>query len=1168
MRLKHITISGFKTFADRTELDLTGDLTAIVGPNGCGKSNIVDAILWCLGEPNSKSLRAQSSQEIIFNGSARRKSLSRAEVSLFFDNEEGVLPIDSSQVQVVRRIDRSGESEYKINTRHCRLKDVLELFADSGIGRAGYSIVGQKEIDAALTASAEDRRAWIDEAAGVQRYRAKRNESLRRLAVSTENVVRLEDLLREIVSQREPLWIEAEEAKRYRAIAEALRETEIGSLTHEVARDTKQLSQIEARRIEIQRATEQCERERAQADQEAANLQALVLQAEAELALRRDETARAAVARERALAEERMLAQRLTDLKRLEDSLTVESSAGDTRLEQLRLDRENALAALDDAQARTEEARIGLVGPGQEASRLKEQLAQAEASLLEARQAAASYVREQAEHSLRLSRLRALERETQGARSSVAELQSAISEAQKELDGRQETLRAMDKLVFEATATRSQAQKNLHESAARHRALLAQHAVLEGSARGLAATIELNEGMPHGARAVLDLVRQGRLKARYKTVSSSIEVSTDLATAIESALGSASSDLIVETEEDAKQAIEILKRERLGRATFQPISLMKLVPKSAELDSASRKSGIVGVASELVKADSRERPVIDSLLGRILVAKSLEDAVKHARTGGWKRIVTLEGEVLQASGALTGGLGSGARTGELRRRAELKEAQAALEEIHTELAESDALQKTAERVIETTGAELSRLEADREPVRAEVSELEGWRHKLRAELHQMERSALKSEEERAKLASTPVFERSEPDVATLQRAYEEIMFALASRTADSERARETLAEREREKEEASKRAHEAVRRHESATAGEQHRRDRLERLEVDRTKLIAMCQKSAAEAAEATERAARAEQELSDLDRQRAELQTAVLRQNELARSLEDTREARRLESHQTELARTRLEAKRANALQRLMEEYGMGFEDALENAEQSQPPKDATTAVNSLRRELKAMGAVNLGAIEAYERLTQRYEELHSQLDDIQLSAEQIKQGLFELDGLMRIRFEKTFSMVRGALVQTFSKLFEGGKADLTLTDAHDSLRSGVELEITLPGKQRQRLELLSGGERALGACAFLFALLKVRPSPLVVLDEVDAPLDGRNVERFIAMLGEFAGTIQFLLITHNPVTIAAAEVWFGVTMQEPGVTSVMPCRAPGVRAAAEIGPAAAAAT
>jgi chromosome segregation protein len=1150
MRLKRIKIFGFKTFADRTTFDLDGDLIAVVGPNGCGKSNIVDAILWGLGEPNARQLRAANSQEIIFSGSSKRKPVNVAEVTLIFDNEDRALNVDSTEVSITRRLDRSGDSDFEINGHRCRLKDIYDLLADSGLGRSGYSIVGQKEIDAALAASAEDRRAWIDEAAGVQRYRAKRSESLRRLSQTSEHLSRIEDILTEIETQRAPLEREAEVAERYRTAKSALREVEVGLMSRDVATAVQQLQQIEERLTTTKRAAEDESTLAAKLDAEAAELGEELSEIERELDALRTLHQSAISERERCVAHAEKLAQALAHFDELEANLSDDESHADERRGQLQEDFAAISEETKALRSALETIQDSAFGAGQEAEQCRKELGELDARLERARKLQQQKLEFEAQRAARADQKKSLKIELKGLQESLPELESAIAEAQSALDEAVELRKGLEtkrqSLLQAVKEARSGADHLDHQ----RRAALQQKAVLEGRIRGIEATLHAHEGVTQGARAVLAAAERGILSHSYVAVGDAVHTDADLALAIETALGGSANDLIVESDSHAKQAIQWLNENRLGRATFQPVNLMRANYRRHELDALKRERGVIGVASDLVRCEDRHRPVIESLLGRVLIVETLDDSLRLAKTQGWSRMVTLDGELVHSSGAVTGGVHAKQSTGMVQRRAELDEATRELEKLEGVLRSIDK-KAAAESNLPELQSQVEQIETELREYESELRDRERWHHNLATEHQQSVRSVTKIEAELAKL-SEPVAESQEAEsIPELEKQRDEVLQKAASRAANAQTAVDAMREAEARLKIAADREEELRRRIERESSGQEARESRLATINRDREQTHKALTQAGTDQEEIGQRIEIHRGRLEATTERRTQLLDANFHVTEQAKEAHGRKQTAQEIIHRVELERANVDAKRAAAQERLLEEFGMLEAEAIAHFETHSVPEGAAGIAANLRREIKGMGEVNVGAIEAFARLNERFVELKHQYDDVDSSKAEIEAGIRELDKLTRDRFRTTFEAVAHEFKDTFQRLFGGGEGRILLTNPEDLLLTGVDIEVEIPGKKKQRLELLSGGERALAASAFLFALLRVKPSPLVVLDEVDAPLDGRNVERFVQAMKEFEGRTQFICITHNPLTIESAPIWFGVTMQEPGVSTVIPYRA-----------------
>lgn len=1125
---------------------MNADIIAIVGPNGCGKSNIVDAILWGLGEPNARNLRASSGVDVIFNGSAKRKPLGFAEVTLLFDNEDGSLPLDAAEVAITRKVNRAGESHFSINRRTCRLKDIYDLLADSGLGRAGYAIVGQSEIDQALSASAEERRAWIDEAAGVQRFRSKRVESLRRLEAARDHLSRIDQILADIEFQREPLREEAETAKRYQEIRCALSELETNLLVSEV-----QGAQKEFERIGQQRGTAQAQHERdfkelqthhQAIEENGAELAELERKLDALRELRQSKLTGV----ERAESAIALARQRLESLEELEKDL----NGAQDESASLHRDAERELViVVGEIESIQGELSNCQASKKQDIETLQLELNNIETSLESAKVLEAQRVRHEAEASQAVKRLALISQEAQGVEAAVADLRQAIEPAQGKVDELNRAVEIHGIALAEAKDEALRVTERQAEISSTVQRLRGELSMLEGRRSGVEATLETLEGLGQGARAVMDLVRTGELEDCYIPVSTAIAVNETHAVAIETALGGAAHDLITPHDRDAKVAIELLKRKTLGRATFQPLNLVRPAPSLAR---SLRGPGIIGVAADLVRCLEEHRPIVEALLGRIVVVGSLDDSIRLASTKGWSRLVTLDGEVVHSGGAVTGGRSGRQGTGIVQRRAELAALTEKLETQRDELDQALNALTEANANLSTATAAKSDSSRSQEVAQAELQEARDWLVQLQRELASTEREGDRLDREKRELEAFRAPEDTQAvNLETISKDRDQLLGKLAAMTAEAEAEAARERELNSQLKQAELRRQTALRRLERVGSGAATRTERLAGLTAERAEWQDRIEKSSTEKDEAQGQADQLRIDLEATQALRKELLGQGYRLAEEAKVTEES--MHRLEGlmNKLELERARCDSRRTVAAQRLLEDYALSEEEAM-RLPTTELPEDAQPIVNRLRRDLKSLGDVNLGAIEAFERLSSRFVELDAQREDVRAGIEELQGAVKELDRLTRDRFLSTFEQVKTAFAHAFGELFGGGEAELLLTNTEEVISAGVAVNVTIPGKKRQRLELLSGGERSMSAVAFLFALLRVKPSPLVVLDEVDAPLDGRNVERFAEVLRSFAGITQFLVITHNPVTIEAAPLWFGVTMQEPGCTTILPYTVP----------------
>ncbi|MHB8634981.1 MAG: chromosome segregation protein SMC [Fimbriimonadaceae bacterium] len=1152
MRLKRVKLFGFKTFADRTEFDIESELTAVVGSNGCGKSNLVDAILWGLGEASPRHLRAASGVDVIFNGSAHRKPLGFAEVTLLFDNEDGSLPLDAAEVSVTRRLTRSGEGEYRINKTVCRQRDVYEMFADSGLGRTGYAIVGQKEIDAALSASPEDRRSWLDEAAGVQRYRARKVEAQRRLTSARNHLERITDILRELELQREPLRDEAEVAQRYKTALNSLRQVETGLLVQELRKAVGEIHVATERGNAAAKLLADETRRADELDGELREVADALERAEAEIEACRAAQHESMTTHERATGDLRLAEQRLTSLDEIEATLGAEVELDQARLAEAREELARAMTEADTDESAYVALRRAGAGSDEAAAKLTGELRTLERELAEAKRIEGQRMKLLAEDAHRADRARSARRELKGIVESERDTAAAVVEAERDETDAAATAERLRSKVVEVQAALSAWQLREDESAVGVRHALAERAGLTGRIQGIESTLAAHEGLAQGARAVLDAVKRGELSGDFLPVGEAITVDERLTVAIETALGAAVNDLIADSELSAKAAVAWLRENRAGRATFQPIPMVRPRDPGPEFKRLLNAPGVVGCAADVVACAAPYRPVIESLLNRVVVAEGIDDALRLSREAGrpYRCVVTIDGELIHAGGAVTGGAASKQGYGLVQRKSDLAKLQRQLAKVEAVLAkaESEAGRRLGDREAET--ARLAQALTQLKEADVAADDARRFAASLREESQAAARAKARLEREIAGLEAESQIELLPAvDAAAIEARRHELLKKLAARSADAEGMEVRLREAEQRRDSARARAQATDRRLQNMLSADAQRARRLENLGPERLKLRADASRLTLEVERAFKARGAADASVQARQQQKRDLMDRSIELADSARIARETLQTLSDSSHQAELQRTRAEGRRIAAVERLLEEYGTGEAEALRSPEVQLPP-DAAALVGRLRRDLRAMGDVNIGAIEAYDRLTARFDELDVQQTDILRGISDVEGSIAELDGLTRGKFVETYEQVQVHFASMVHRLFGGGEGIIELTDPGAILDSGIDIVVTLPGKKRQQLGLLSGGERSLCALAFLFALLEVKCSPLVVLDEVDAPLDGVNIERFATLLKDYAKRTQFIVITHNRETIAAAPMWLGVTMQEPGVSTLVPYR------------------
>jgi len=1167
MFLKSLSILGFKSFADRVRLDFGEGITAIVVPNRSGKSNIADAIQWVLGEQNVRTLRAENSTEVIFAGSAWRKPLGMAEVSLTVDNSDGQLPIDFAEVTVTRRLYRSGESEYLINKNPCRLKDIVELFMDTGLGRATYAILTQNEVDVVLSARPEDRRALFEEAAGIQKYRHRKREALRKLENTEANLTRVVDILAELWAQREPLRQQAEVAIRYHELVSRLREIEVAALWAQVLESERAREQAQHEQQSLHRQLLEVNAQLAECEALSQKLGQQIADAEAELDTLRALQQASLTAYERAESRRALIEQRLQNSR---DNLR--------RLQEDLLENEHRYAEIQRQAQQWQERRLELEqrlqNIEQQRQVARERLRLAEHALQQAQQ---HYVERTQQVVRALAHLDGLRLRRTEAEQTIQALQNRFEEVVQNLREVEERVKAAqahrDKTVAAAELALRETQRCENELQQAQVEVQRKQQELETRAREnarlsarLQALLEseaAQEGLFSGVRAVLDAVARGQLTGTYLLVADALQPLEPYVTAVEVALGASAQDIITATEEEARLAIEWLKEHARGRATFLPLNLLRPSEPLPSLQQCIDEGLAIGFASELVECAPELRVVAEYLLGRVVVAPGFDSAVQIVRRyNGWSKVVTLDGELLLPGGAITGGRMPGRATGIVSRKAErsrlereLRAGGEAEQRLRKRLQEAEQSAETARH--RWHEARKEQEQAQQRLIHAE-SALQAVVQEQTVLLHQMQALEQEQTEQAKRLYELDneiweVQERLSPDTQQVSTHDEVSRFreqrdeaaaqlqeveVMLGRQAEQQRAlehhRESLAQMQRE-----------------LLQQRQAQQARMAELEANIAQEEKALEQTLEELRRIAQQRAQIEQDFFALREVRQNLLQQNLENSERLKELSAQQSALAQQAHELELALARIEMQRTQAVARLWEAYEVDVSRETP-PDLSQFTPETASEINRLRREIRQMGNVNTGAAEEYQRLTERYEFLQKQRSDLEAAREDILQAIQEIDASTRDLFLQTFGAVQQAFQEVFARLFGGGKAELQLTQPHNLLETGVEILVQPPGKRRQNLVLLSGGERALVAIALMFAFLQVKPSPFCVLDEVDAALDGSNVEKFADMLREYARHSQVIIITHNPVTMECADVWYGVTMQDQGVSRVISYRAP----------------
>ncbi|WP_308856151.1 chromosome segregation protein SMC [uncultured Oscillibacter sp.] len=1174
MYLKALEIQGFKSFPEKTVLNFGEDITAIVGPNGSGKSNISDAIRWVMGEQSAKGLRGAKMEDVIFGGTAKRSQVGFAQVTLVIDNTEHIFPtMEETEVSVTRRYYRSGESEYYINRQSVRLRDVAELFMDTGMGREGYSIIGQGKIDEILSAKSGERREIFEEAAGISKFRHRKEDAERKLERTEENLVRINDKIAELELQVEPLREQAEKAKKYLVLRDELRLLEI-SVWLENLDDLK----AAARKLESDFQAAQAERDGARAA-----LDALYAESEAYGDRMREkdmeiESVRAeasdldgrAKEKESALAVlESTVTHHQENIDRAEAELADQASrsGGLVRQAEEQEDQVRALEVqiaelnevldtlLEKAQAAA--AQAGGAQSQAEALRGREAVAVAAAADARAEEAAAAAESEQLRQ-----RLETVEQDRTAAQETLAQRRAQQREPRRALENARDEAEAAANIIA-GHSLRMEERKKKAAAASEQRVQLTMDAgALENRIRLLREMEKDYEGFSKAVKLVCQA--KGTLRGIHGPVANLMKTDGKYSLAIEIALGAGLQNIVVDREEDAKAAIGYLKQRDGGRATFLPLTAIR--GDRLRQPGVESEFGFVGMAVDLVTYDARYANIFANLLGRTVVAEDLDCGIAMARKyRNAFRIVTLDGQVINRGGSMTGG--SVSRTaGVLSRAAELAKLAGRSAAMAQQVEKARQAEEAAQRELTAAQYELETAKAQRRQAEDEVLRLEGAAGQVAALIAALEENVENLEGEQVSLTGRLEENRERMEQARARVAEQETQAAALRSQAEEALAgqSELLAQSGALAEEISARK--------SDLAAQQARRAAASDRALD---LRRLAEDLAGDRTQKETAVASYRQAITDAQAQQAQLRQELEVLHGEARTLEErlgalNREKLDLEAERTAKSRagqdmnenllnlergvSRLEQKIATSameekqiLDRLWEHYQLSHSDAQAQRLELESMSKATRRIGELKRDISALGAPNIGAIEEFDRVNTRYTYLTDQRNDVDKAKEELTGIIEDITAEMTRIFAQQFKLLAESFQTTFSELFGGGQATLELEDENDILGCGIEIKAQPPGKTLKTISLLSGGEKAFVAIALYFAILKVHPTPFCVMDEIEAALDDANVIRYARYMRTLAGRTQFIVITHRRGTMEEADVLYGVTMQEQGVSKIL---------------------
>ncbi|MBO9130189.1 chromosome segregation protein SMC [Bacillus sp. 165] len=1178
MFLKRLDIVGFKSFAERVSIDFVPGVTSVVGPNGSGKSNITDAIRWVLGEQSVKSLRGAKMEDVIFAGSDSRRALNVAEVTLTLDNEDQRLPLEYNEISVTRRVYRSGDSDFFINKQSCRLKDIVDLFMDSGLGREAFSIISQGKVEEILSSKAEERRGIFEEAAGVLKYKTRKKKAEAKLAETQENLNRVEDIIHELQSQLEPLEIQASVAKDYLEKKEELEKIEAAVIVCEIEElhekwqtlkkqfeENKDLEISVSSNLQKGEATIEDIREKVQAiDESIESLQEVLLLSSKELEKLEGQKELLKERKKNAGVHCTQLEQQIAELseKLLDYEQTIQS-------ETKHLDEITA-----QVMHTSQKLREALQALSLHNQNLDEKIENLKGDYIELLNKQAGYRNE-------LMMLEEQEKQQVTKNQRLDDQNAKYVNLRKEVE--QKKLRMLTKHVTiqeelskkgMSFQEHERAWKDLKNQYQENETKLYQAYQYVQKVRSRKEMLEEMQedytGFFQGVREVLK-AREDRLQGIEGAVAELISVPQQYEVAVETALGAAMQHVVVKTEEHARAAIKFLKQHQYGRATFLPLSVIKGKAVSAEqLYTAEQHPAFIGIASDLIQCEQPYRTVVSNLLGTVLVTRDLKGANELARILQYRyRIVTLEGDIVNPGGSMTGGAMKQAKTSLLGRQREAETLAVKLKDMEEKTTKLESYVASIKKDIgrhEKGSAELREtmetLRIEEQRTKGDIRQLELEESSLneRLALYDLEMTGFLQDQTKMKNRLQYLsgqLQQLSSSITQLDQIIAELTKQKAEQHSSKEQLQADITElkvQEAEKQQMLFNQQEKVSRYRreqaQAKAALQKAKEDLSLLQSEMNSNLSGEEQISEMVKKKTHDRNQTVELISLRREQRLELQS----------NLEDSdielKEAKRQHKYLLEVLRdqevqiNRLDVELENRLQQLRETYTISYEAAKEKYPMVLPIQEARKKVKLLKLSIEELGNVNLGAIEEYERVSERHQFLLEQRIDLQEAKDTLYQVISEMDDEMKKRFAFTFQAIRTEFQFVFKALFGGGRADLVLADAEDLLNTGVDIVAQPPGKKLQNLGLLSGGERALTAIALLFSILKVRPVPFCVLDEVEAALDEANVARFAQYLRKFSKETQFIVITHRKGTMEESDVLYGVTMQGSGVSKLVSVR------------------
>ena len=1175
MYLKRIEMQGFKSFADKTVLEFKPGITTVIGPNGSGKSNISDAIRWVLGEQSMKSLRGAKSEDIIFAGTQARKSLGFAEVSIVIDNNDNKLPIEYSEVTVTRKIYRSGETGYFINKVPCRLKDILELFMDTGIGKDGYSIIGQGKIDEILSNKSEDRRHIFEEAAGIVKYRTRKQESEKKLEQTKLNLLRINDILAEIEANIEPLKLQSDKAKQFLDLREELKSIEVGLFIYNINTYKEKLEQLvkDEDIIASQKEAEDSKMEALQASKE--ELRQVVDDITAQIENMQNIGFESSNKIEKINSEIGISNERIQNNSANKQRLEAEILEVKNRIEELKEEQKQKLEKKTNLTSNKEKFEKELAEKETELAELSKKLSAKELEIEGKKQIVQDNIDKKYELAAEIN---TQDVNYENLEKRKKQLKNEIDSVISELDSTRYGKNEISKGFYDIESKRNIAVENLEKSVqakeqnmqklkqyeeeiskltytqrmkqARHQFLIETEKEKEGynkTVKSLLVACDKDSSLNKGIHGVL---------------ANLISVEKEYETAIEMCLGQSLQNVVTSTEQDAKKMIEYLRSNSLGRASFLPIASVQ----GKKLDKLTKMDGVIGIASDLVKCKKEYEQIILSLLGRTVVVEDMDTAIALAKKDKYSfRIVTLKGDIISSSGSISGGSVQTKTVNILGRSREIEDLEKELKKLEKQIADKtaekeeyassigDSIEETAKLEKELQEIEIVYATEKQKMVAVEenITRLENRLAKLKEELTQTE----KQKEENRLLK-----EQKEAEIQELTQQIEELNkvieeFALNNK--DNQKYIDDLNfditnlkisvtsfdESESSIEEMVERISQDIKNNEQSI---ENKNQNILAITEENTKLEQTITEYNNQIEQIKQEVTNSGTKVEELKQERiAKNEKLVNTENEI-QSQFSTLESLKEQIIKLDVKKTKLE----QDLQQVVESLWNEYELTPNSTEEYQKPNNVATAqkqVNSLRNKIKDLGSINIDSIEEYKKTKERYDFMSEQRLDLENTASKLRKIIGDMTTTMQNQFKEKFELINKNFNEVFTELFNGGKAELILENEENILECGIDIRVQPPGKKLQNMMLLSGGEKAFTAIALLFAILKINPAPFCILDEIEAALDDVNVYRFAEYLKKFCKQTQFLVITHRKGTMEAGDSVYGVTMEENGISKLL---------------------